>query len=81
VLDRGPRTWALEMALQCLDLQTGSFIHFPRPGGWFEQLSGELEAMRIAWRAWKVFSKTSMRRTAGDKDFVDWMNCTGQSDG
>jgi hypothetical protein len=50
-----PPPWALSMALDCLDPQTGQVAHWPRQGGWHEQDSTEMALMTVAWRTWKWF--------------------------
>jgi hypothetical protein len=61
------------MATDCMDLQTGTIHHFPRPGGWLDQDQLELDAIKIAWRTWRVFSRRQSKWTDNDKRFVDWM--------
>jgi hypothetical protein len=49
----GPRPWALEIAFNCLDLETGAWKHLPHAGGWHEQDDDELAVVWWAWRTWK----------------------------
>jgi hypothetical protein len=60
------------MALYCINQRTGSLQNWPRPGGWHEQSSYELEAMYTAWRTFLLFKYPKLRR-GEDAWFLVWV--------
>lgn len=63
--------WALDMALQCLDV-TGAVQRWPRPGGWHEQDEFEIEAMEVAWRVHRFYNDPKARAKE-NPDFLLWV--------
>lgn len=66
--------WALQMAADCLDMKTGEIRHWPRPGGWYEQEEGEMEAMRLAWRTWVWFTNPQSREWGDAIAFIGFLS-------
>ena len=62
------------MAFDCLDLATGRIRHWPRPGGWYDQDSDELEGVKIAWRTWKWFTDEKSRKWADAVTFIQFLS-------
>lgn len=62
------------MAAHCLEWQTGQIRHWPRPGGWHDQVQLELEAMQIAWQVQALYAARRWADVPGSGQFVKWMN-------
>jgi hypothetical protein len=60
-----------------MDFPSGNFLHFPKAGGWHDQDDDELHLMKIAHRAYMVFSRSLKdihdSRDTNAIDFMGWV--------
>ena len=64
--------WSLDLAFQCLDMNTGEIRHLPRAGGLLDNDGFIIEQMRYAFKAYSVYSRKN--KTPSDMRFVKWVN-------
>ena len=65
------------MARDCMDFPSGNFLHFPNAGGWHDQDDDELYCMKIAHKAYMVFSRPMSdiynRKDTPAAEFMGWV--------
>ena len=70
-----PMPWTWELCLYCMNMQTGSFIHWPLAGG-LRKNQPILQLMRLTWRTWQWLHKVDNDKyewTEHDLEFHIWL--------
>ena len=67
-----PLPWSLDLAMQCMDMQTGEIRHMLRAGGLLDQSGWLIEQMRYAYKTYAVYNK--QEKNMNDLSFINWVN-------
>lgn len=65
--------WPWHLCVHCMDLQRGTFAHWPIEGGWRANRL-YLDLMLAVWRAWRFFQKRPSEWDENDVDYKDWVD-------
>ena len=70
--DGGPCPWAWTLALDCMDIQGGSFVQWPYRSDWSRN-SHLLTLIRAARRAWLFQQARPEKWTDNDIAYYEWL--------
>lgn len=65
--------WPWHLAVHCMDLQQGTFVHWPLEGGWRANRL-YLDLMLAVWRAWRFCLTPASEWSEHDLGYKEWLD-------